>query len=421
MSAKRSSERVGYRNGVLSVEGVSTLSLARRFGTPLYAYSQGSLLDKLSGLRDAFAGSRETLICYALKANPTKGLCGVLAREGLGAEIVSGGELQRALRAGFKARRMVFSGVGKTKEELALALKTGLLAINVESPGELEALSRLARKYRRVAPVSVRLNPGIDAKTHSRITTGLSVNKFGVERGQALKMFSRARQDPWLKIVGIQCHIGSQIMDVGPFARAVKVVARLVRDLERDGVGIEWVDLGGGIGVSQDSEPEFDLKEFARTITEGLAGIDAKLIIEPGRYLVADSGVLLTKVLYRKETKRKRFVVVDAGQNDLARPSLYGAYHPIRLCAKKRGRENLETVDVVGPICESGDFLAQQRKLPRCGVGEILAVLKCGAYGSSMSSQYNSRPRAAEVLVKGHTVRTIRKRESCKDLTRLEE
>ncbi len=420
-SSFKMADLIRYRKGRLAMEGAGLEALARRFGTPAFAYSRATVLARLADLRKAFR-HRETLICYALKANPTRALCRVLAREGAGAEVVSGGELWRALRAGFEPRKVVFSGVGKTEEELALALRRRILAINLESRGEMEALSRLARRLRIKAPIAVRLNPDIDANTHMRITTGKALNKFGVERKEALRMYGLARNDPWLKIKGIQCHIGSQIGRIEPFKKAARSVARLVRDLQGEGIAIEWIDLGGGIGVSYWLEPSPNLVSLARTMEESLSGLPAKLIIEPGRYLVADSGVLLTKILYRKRTTRRSFLVVDAGLNDLARPALYGARHPIVPCREKKGGSNrLETVDIVGPLCETGDYLAHGRRIPRCEAGEILAVLKCGAYGSSMSSQYNSRPRAAEILVEGPRGRLIKRRERLEDLTRLEE
>ncbi len=406
-----------YRKGRLWIDGIPVEALARRFGTPLYAYSRTCLLERYHALRLAF-NLREALICYALKANSNRSLCRVLAKAGAGAEVVSGGELLRALEAGFKPRGIVFSGVGKTREELALAVRKNILTINLESREEMELLMKVARSLGRRAAMSVRLNPDVDPRTHPHITTGLSENKFGVEREEALALFRRAASSPWLRVRGLQCHIGSQIREIAPYAQAARRVAGLVHDLEGMGIALELIDFGGGLGISYGGEPGLDLAAFAETLTRALAPWPrARLVVEPGRYLAADSGVLLTRVLYRKRTSSRSFLIVDAAMNDLARPSLYDAYHPVWPARLRGGRE---TVDVVGPVCESGDYLARGRSLPRQAAGELLALLKAGAYGFSMSSQYNSRPRAAEVLVEGRRARLIRRRETLRDLTRHE-
>lgn len=400
----------------MKIEGLDARRLARRFGTPLYVYSRRSVLERFWSVKAAFR-ARRPLICYALKANTNRSLCRLLADEGAGADIVSGGELLRALAAGFPAGRIVFSGIGKTTEELELSLRKGVLTINVESADELAALSRIARRLKKTAPVSIRLNPNVDAGTHPSITTGLAYNKFGVDETEALAMYKRASADRRLAIRGVQCHIGSQITDIKPYQRAVRGVVRLVHKLAGEGIALSLIDLGGGMGIRYEGETPIALGALARTMTSALAAFpNARLLLEPGRFLVADSGVLLTCVLYRKRTSSRRFVIVDAAMNDLARPALYGAYHPIEPVAPRPGKREL--VDVVGPVCETGDFLARGRRLPPTLAGDLLAVLKCGAYGFSMSSQYNSRPRAAEVLVDGRSARLIRRRETLADLTR---
>lgn len=407
-----------YRGEELHIEGCKASDLARRFKTPLFVYSQKTLLEKFWSLKSAFR-RRQPLICFAMKANSNKTVCRTLAREGAGADIVSGGELVRALAAGFKAPQIVFSGVGKTTEELSLALTKKVLTINLESMEELEVLERVAKRLKKKAPISVRLNPDIDARTHAHITTGRAENKFGVEKKQAMAMYRKARKSPWLAIKGIQCHIGSQITATGPYRLAARSVASVVQELAKLGIELELIDLGGGMGITYDQETPLALNTLADVITEALKDLPrARLLLEPGRYLTADAGVLLTEVLYRKETSKRRFVIVDAAMNDLARPALYDAYHPIWPGLKnKRGEE---TVDVVGPVCESGDFLAKGRRLQRCEAGDLLAVLKAGAYGFAMSSQYNSRPRAAEVLVDGEKARLVRRRETLRDIVQAE-
>jgi diaminopimelate decarboxylase len=385
---------------------VNREKLAGRFGTPLYVYDAGAIRERFRKLKRAFA-SRSPLICYALKANTNGAICRLLAREGAGADIVSGGELRRALAAGFRADRIVFSGIGKTVEELELALRAGVLTINVESRAELSAIEAVARRLKRAAPISVRLNPNVDAGTHPHITTGLAYNKFGVEEKEAAGLLARAEAHPWLKAKGIQCHIGSQIGSAAPYAKAAKAVERLAK-----GRGLELVDLGGGFGV----EGDFPVAALARLL-KGVVP-SARLLLEPGRYLVADAGTLLTRVLYKKATSKRRFVIVDAAMNDLMRPALYGAEHPIAAVKPRKGPR--EKVDVVGPVCETGDFLARQRSLPPLLPGDLLAVGQAGAYGFSMSSQYNSRPRAAEILVDGGQARLVRRRETWKDLVRHE-
>lgn len=390
-------------------------ALARRFGTPLYVYDAAVVRERYRALRGAF--TRPVLVCYALKANSSRAVASVLAREGAGADIVSGGELVRALRAGFKPARVVFSGVGKTEEELAAGLRAGVKAFNVESSEELDALARVAGRMKKKAPVSIRLNPDINAGTHPHITTGRAENKFGVETGEALALYRRAARDRRLRVTGLQCHIGSQITSLTPYARAAAAVARLAADLKGRGIRLGFVDLGGGLGITYKDETPLDPRALVKTLEAAFAGQpELELLVEPGRYLVADAGLLLTKVLYRKLTSKRRFVIVDGAMTDLPRPALYDAWHPVEVVSPRRGKKTM--ADVVGPVCESGDFLARQRLLPPLERGDLLAVLKAGAYGFAMSSQYNSRPRAAEVLVDGGKARLARRRETFEDLTR---
>ncbi|MBI5210761.1 MAG: diaminopimelate decarboxylase [Elusimicrobia bacterium] len=408
-----------YRRGRLFIDGVGAWRLAERFGTPLYAYSKKAILESFGRFEAAFS-LRPTTICYAMKANSNRAVCALLAGRGAGAEVVSGGELLRALEAGFAPGRIVFSGVGKTDAEMALAIERAILAVNVESMEELEALEGVARRLGRRAPVSVRLNPDVDAGTHAHVSTGLAETKFGVEKAQAMAMFVKAMRSPHLKVLGIHCHIGSQIATVGPYKKAARAVAGLVRDLEGKGVALEFVDLGGGMGVAYGQGKGLGLGELSREFARVLAPWpEARLIVEPGRSLTAGAGVLLTRVLYRKQTTKRRFIVVDAGMNDLLRPALYGAVHPI-WPERRRGGKGAAPADVVGPICESADFLGKDVRLPGCRRGDVLALLKAGAYGFSMSSQYNSRPRAAEVIVDGDDAVLARRRETLDDLVAAE-
>lgn len=389
--------------------------LARRYGTPLYVYSAGVVRDRYRALRGAF--TRPVLVCYALKANSSRAVASVLAREGAGADIVSGGELARALRAGFAPSRVVFSGVGKTEEEMAAGLRAGVKAFNVESSEELDALARVAGRVKKRAPVSIRLNPDINAGTHPHITTGRAENKFGVESREALALYRRAARDRRLRVTGLQCHIGSQITSLAPYKRAAGVVAGLAASLKAQGIPLDFADMGGGFGISYKDETPLNPRDLARTLEKAFAGQpELELLVEPGRYLVADAGLLLTTVLYRKLTSKRRFVIVDGAMTDLPRPALYDAWHPVEVVAPRRGKKTM--ADVVGPVCESGDFLARRRLLPPLERGDLLAVLKAGAYGFAMSSQYNSRPRAAEVLLDGGKARLARKRETYADLTR---
>ena len=391
-------------------------SLARRFGTPLFVYDARAIEARFEVLRAAFA-ARSPLICYAMKANSNRAIVRLLAKRGAGADIVSGGELLRALAAGVPAERIVFSGVGKTAEELALGLKKGVLTFNVESMGELLALESEARRLKRRAPVSVRLNPDVDPKTHPHITTGLKHNKFGVERSEALRLYEKAAGSRWLQVKGLQCHIGSQITAVSPYAEMATAVTDLVKELARRRIMMDLIDVGGGLGVTYKDEPAMPLKRLAASL-DRLLPRGPRLLLEPGRFLVAQAGTLLTRVLYVKKTASRTFAIVDAAMNDLARPALYDAWHPVAAVAPRRGKP--QRVDVVGPVCESGDFLARDRMLPPLRPGDLLAIGGAGAYGFAMSSQYNSRPRAAEVLVDGAKAKLVGRRETLKDLVRRE-
>ena len=404
-----------YRGKDLWVEGQRLADLANRWGTPLYVYSAEKIRSQFRRFDRAFAAVPHT-VCYALKANSNLGVVNVLAKEGAGADIVSGGELARALKAGVPAGRIVFSGVGKTEPEMAAALKAGILMFNVESAEELTALERVAARLRRAAPVSIRVNPNVAVDTHHHITTGKAENKFGVSLGEAERLYRWAAPRPWLRLVGLQSHIGSQLLDVRPYGETLDKLLALMDRLEKAGVFLHVLDVGGGLGVAYKNDRSADPGALARELLPRLKNRNVRLVFEPGRFLVAEAGCLLTRVLYRKEPGHKNFVIVDAAMNDLARPALYDAHHPIWPTRKSGGPRYV--ADVVGPVCESGDYLAKARAVPRPRAGDVWAVMAAGAYGFSMSSQYNTRPRAAEVLVDGKKTHLIRRRETFADLTR---
>lgn len=404
-----------YRGSDLWVEGVKAKDLAARLGTPLYVYSAAKIQSQFERFDRAFAAFPHT-ICYAMKANSNLGVLSHLARLGAGADIVSGGELFRALKAGVPAARIVFSGVGKTEDEMAAALKAGILMFNIESAEEMDALERVAKRTRKAAPVSIRVNPNVVVDTHHHITTGKAENKFGVSAADAEALYHKAARSPWLRVTGIQAHIGSQLLDVRPYGETLDKLLVLVDRLEKAGIFFHVLDIGGGLGVVYKNERSPDPADLAALLLPKLAGRNLRLFFEPGRFLVAESGCLLTRVLYRKEPGHKNFVIVDAAMNDLARPALYDAHHPIWPVRKSAARDYV--ADVVGPICESGDYLAKARHLPRPKTGDLWAVMAAGAYGFSMSSQYNTRPRAAEVLVSGKKWWVVRERETLKDLVR---
>ena len=400
-------------DGRFLCEGVSAEELAATHGTPLYVYSRAVLTRNYQAYHRAFAPVRHR-ICYAVKANSSQALLRILAELGAGADIVSGGELKAALRAGFPAERIVFSGVGKTDEELALAVQSGIGEFGVESEDEIARLSSVASSHGRRARITLRVNPDIDPRSHPYISTGLRDNKFGVEIERAPDILRRARELPGLQVVGVQSHIGSQMRDLEPVDGAVAALVALTRQLLSEGFRLDSIDIGGGLGIDYEGDGAPHPEELARRVIPRIDGLGLTLLLEPGRSIVGNAGVLLTRVIGLKENRGKRFVIVDAGMNDLLRPSLYEAYHHVEP-AVVRGRERMN-VDVVGPVCESSDFLALDRPLEVLRPGEIVVVRDTGAYGFSMASTYNMRPRPAEVLVEDGRARLIRRRETFEDM-----
>jgi diaminopimelate decarboxylase len=405
----------------LCAEGIALSDLARSFGTPLYVYSATTIETRVHTFDRAF-GRFPHLLCYAVKANSSLGLLRLLGRLGCGFDIVSGGELERVLRAAPRAvSRVVFSGVGKTAEEMTAALRAGVLLFNVESEAELDALAACASRLKKEARIALRVNPNVPAKTHPHISTGLRSHKFGVPIEEAPRLYAWAARQRGLQVSGVSVHIGSQITEVAPFGAAMKRVANLVRSLQRDGHVIRYVDAGGGLGIPYRSELPATFAastaRYVRTVTRPLAGLNVRLLLEPGRVLIGPAGLLLTSVIYNKRNRKKNFVIVDAAMTDLLRPALYHAYHEIVPVVRNPAAVEL-TADVVGPVCESGDFLGRDRSLPRLDPGDLLAVLDAGAYGSVLSSNYNSRCRAAEVLVRGQRIQLLRRRETLRDLLR---
>jgi diaminopimelate decarboxylase len=405
------------KRGVLHAESVSLEALASRHGTPLYVYSAATLTRHWKVLHRSLSGLRH-VVCYAVKANSNLAVLSLFARLGSGFDIVSGGELYRVLRAGGDPRKVVFSGVGKTDEEIAFALEAGVRVLNVESASELARISIVARRVGRRAPIALRVNPDVDPKTHPYISTGLRENKFGISVQDARRLYPIAAGDPALEVKGIACHIGSQITSVRPFLDAIARVLSLVRELEGRGVRIGHVDIGGGLGITYSDEQPPHPDEYGAAVKKALARFDGEVLLEPGRVLVGNAGILLTRVLHLKQSGRKTFVVVDAAMNDLVRPSYYGAHHELEAVAAPREGAREIVCDVVGPICESSDFLAKKRRMAEPRPGDLLAVRSAGAYGFTMSSNYNARPRAAEVLVDGDRVHLARRRETWADLVR---
>jgi len=395
-------------DGQLHLEGVALHTLAERFGTPLYVYSREALESAYQAYAEAFAATSH-LICYAVKANSSLAILNLFARLGAGFDIVSGGELARVLAAGGEPGKIVFSGVGKTADEMRAALTAGILCFNVESVSELHRLNRVAGEMGLVAPVSFRVNPDVDAKTHPYISTGLKENKFGVPIADAPALYRLAASLSHLKITGIDCHIGSQLTDLSPLADAADRVLALVDALATEGITLHHIDLGGGVGIRYRDETPPDLAAYGRTLAARFAGRREKLLLEPGRSLVGNAGLLLTRVEYLKHGEDKNFAIVDAAMNDLMRPALYEAYHEI--VAVDQRKIPAQRYDVVGPICETGDFLGFARDLA-IEEGDLLALLSAGAYGMSMASNYNSRPRAAEVLINKNEINLIRERET---------
>jgi diaminopimelate decarboxylase len=412
-----------YSASGLHCEGTSLQKLAERFGTPLYVYSAGLVHERVLAFIKAFHGSPHT-VCYSVKANSNLSILRLLARLGCGFDVVSGGELARVQKAAPRAvRSVVFSGVGKTAEELKAALKAGILLFNVESEAELHVLAECAAKLKKTANLAMRVNPDVSAETHPYISTGLHQHKFGVPIQQARELYALAAKEKYLKPAGVSVHIGSQITDVSPFGEAMERVAQLVRELHGAGHKIRYVDAGGGLGIPYQNSSNFDfaaaVARYAETLVKPLRGLGLHLLLEPGRSIIGPAGALVTRVVYEKTNGGKKFVIVDAAMNDLIRPSLYSAYHeivPVRLLPG----HTLEPVDVVGPICETGDFFARERKLPTTQAGDLLAILDAGAYGMSLASNYNTRPKAAEVLVDKKSAKLIRRRETIADLLRQE-
>jgi diaminopimelate decarboxylase len=409
-----------YRNGEMFAEGVPVRRLAKEVGTPAYVYSLATLQRHFRVFDRAFSKVPH-IVCFSVKANSNIALLRAFAKEGSGFDIVSAGELYRALKAGADPRKIVFSGVGKRKEEIEYALKTGILMFNVESEHEMVALNEIAAGVGKKAPISLRINPDVDPQTHPYISTGMKRAKFGVDIKRSLESYKKAAALPNLEVVGVDCHIGSQLTSVSPFVDALARVREylervLVGSLKREGAQIRYLDLGGGLGISYKDENPPHPEEYAHAIVQGLAGLDITLILEPGRVIVGNAGILITEVQYLKETDEKNFVIVDGGMNDLIRPALYGSYQAIRPVVQGQG----ETIvaDIVGPICESGDFLAKDREIARPRRGDLLAVMSAGAYGFTMASNYNSHPKAPEVLVNGDQYYVIRARESLDDLIR---
>ena len=410
---------------VLHCEAAALPKLAERYGTPLYVYSATTIRDRYDAFDAAFRHLRHT-ICYSVKANSNLSILRMLAKRGCGFDVVSAGELERVLTADRKAaKEVVFSGVGKTREELNAALKAGIMLFNVESESELWALAECAGRLRKTAPVALRVNPDVAADTHPYISTGQRKHKFGVPIRDARTLYAKASGARYLEVCGVSVHIGSQITDVSPFGEAMVRVADLVRELRRDGHRIDYIDAGGGLGIAYEKPhaQEFseDVTAYARALAAPLRGLRVRLLLEPGRSIVGPAGALLTSVVYRKSNDGKRFLVVDAAMNDLIRPALYGAYHEIvAVTESKDAAANFEVTDIVGPVCETGDFFARDRELAVIHEGELLAILDAGAYGMVLASNYNTRPRPAEVLVSGKSAKIIRQREKVSDLLRAE-
>ena len=409
-----------YRDGELFAEQVPVQRIAREVGTPAYIYSLATLRRHYRVFDQAFAKVPH-LVCFSVKSNSNLAVLRTFAKEGGGFDIVSGGELFRALKAGGDPRKIVFSGVGKKKEEIEYALNAGILMFNVESEQELTFIDQLSRGLGKRAPISLRVNPDVDPKTHPYISTGMKKSKFGIEITRSAELYKKALSLKNLEVIGVDCHIGSQLTSVGPFVDALSRVREyldrvLVGYLRKEGANIRYLDLGGGLGIQYKDEEPPRPEEYAAALIQGLEGLDVTLILEPGRVIVGNAGILVTEVLYLKETEEKNFVVVDGGMNDLIRPALYGSYQAIRPVLDKKA--GTIVADVVGPICESGDFFAKDREVPRPEPGDLLAVMSAGAYGFTMASNYNSHPKPPEVLVDGDKFYVVRQRETLDDLIR---
>ncbi len=407
----------GYKRGELYCEGVPVKKIVEEVGTPVYIYSAKTIKRHFKVFQESFSDV-EHLICYSVKANSNIAIISLLKNLGSGADVVSSGELKRVLKAGIEPKKIVFSGVGKTSEEMEMALLADILMFNVESVEELEVLGEVAKKFGKPAPFALRVNPDVDPKTHPYISTGLKKNKFGISEEMVINCYKKAKKNPYLKPIGLDAHIGSQITSLSPFVDSLNRLKKIWKELTSMGLELQYLDFGGGLGIVYENEEPPLPHEYAEAIIQEGKDLRATLILEPGRVIVGNAGILVTKVLYIKENKEKKFVIVDAGMNDLIRPAFYQAYHKIIPIEEKE--DESEVVDVVGPICEASDFLAKERKLPKVKRGELLAIMGAGAYGFVMSSNYNSRPRAAEVLVDEEEFYIIRKRETIEDLFALE-
>ena len=405
-----------YRENELYCEDVPVQKIAAELGTPFYLYSHATLTRHLKAFNEAFEGI-DRLICFSAKANTNLAILKLFAAQGCGLDIVSGGELYRGIQAGFAPNRIVYSGVGKRVDEIDYALKSEIMMFNLESFDELKLINQRAGKLKKRAAVAIRVNPDVDPKTHPYISTGLRKNKFGINIDAAIEGYRLAASLDHVEIVGIDCHIGSQITEAGPFEDALKSIKKLVNHLKTElGIHIKYIDMGGGLGITYGDETPPSLKEYARGFLTHLEGMDLKLILEPGRVLVGNAGILITRVLYKKSGSAKDFIIVDAGMNDLLRPTLYNAFHAIEPVVRTEAA--LTVADVVGPICESGDFLAVDRNLADVNGGDLLAVMSTGAYGFVMSSNYCSRPRVAEVMVRDGQYQVVKRRENYEDLVR---
>ncbi|RLC09217.1 MAG: diaminopimelate decarboxylase [Deltaproteobacteria bacterium] len=402
-----------YHNNCMYCEDVPVPEIAQKTGTPFYLYSHATLRHHFLVFQKAFEGIPH-LICFSVKANSNLAVLRLFGNLGGGLDIVSGGELFRGLKAGIPPEKIVFSGVGKRRDEIVYALKSGILMFNVESHQELELIDRCAARLNKKAPISLRVNPDVDPGTHPYISTGLKTNKFGLSEAEAIEAYRWAGGRPHLNVIGISCHIGSQLTEVDPFLDALRHVKDLIAVLNASGISVTYLDLGGGLGITYDQESPPLPSEYGKAILETLGDSAFTLILEPGRVIVGNAGILVTRVLYTKKSEGKDFVIVDSAMNDLVRPSLYGAYHAIEPVIKDPS--GTIRADIVGPICESGDFLARDRKIPEVQPGDLLAIMSAGAYGFTMSSNYNSRPRIPEVMVKGNQFYIIRRRESHQDL-----
>jgi len=405
---------IGYKDGELYIEETPVQKIAQDLGTPVYIYSKRAIVKAYREIEEAF-GEVKPLIAFAVKSNSNVWILKILKELGAGADTVSVGEIYRAITAGIEPKKILFAGVGKREDEIEFALEREILMFNVESEGELLKIESVAKRLNKVAPISVRVNPEVNPKTHPYIATGLRNSKFGVDFETAKRLYKKAKESKYLNPIGVHFHIGSQITDVSAFEEAAGKVKELVKELQNSGIEIEYFDAGGGLGINyKPDEKPVPAKALAEALIPHLKEVDCKLILEPGRRIVGNAGILITKLLYRKETPEKLFYVVDAGMNDLARPSLYKAYHHIEPVRETPGKRVKATV--VGPICESGDQFGQDRPLPLLKEGELLAVFSAGAYGFTMASNYNSRPRPAEVLIDGNRLKVIRERETLADI-----